>query len=373
MIMNSPSLTNNELGEECPVTTDCSLSDSNSAGKQSVTYKLLLLILPLFIWIFIFILVLYLGNTHLNKDSDLSDKIYMIVDETGPEVFINTPFENRFTEHLQAYTKKACDSQLILNDGEDVVVRYHEDIYSVKSKHETIDNLLRRMEIVPSPNDMIAINITGDSLIIHIDTRLSFQHEEITNTKYSTKIFSNPLLEKGERITIQNGVNGAKIDTYNDVYELGQIVETTLLDSKDSSSVAEIIEYGTLVKEVARDDIIAEVHPFHNKSGGYIVFASGDTMSYSKVTTCNATAYYGGYSTATGHPVGVGVIAVDPKVFPYGTRMFIQTPSGSWVYGIGTAWDCGGAVKGNIIDLWFETIEECTKWGRRDVTCYILN
>ena len=71
--------------------------------------------------------------------------------------------------------------------------------------------------------------------------------------------------------------------------------------------------------------------------------------------------------------MGIGTIAVDPKVIPYYTKMFIQTTNGSRVYGMGTALDCGGAVKGNIVDLWFPTYGDCRSWGRRNVTVYILD
>ena len=122
-----------------------------------------------------------------------------------------------------------------------------------------------------------------------------------------------------------------------------------------------------------RSDRIKEVVYNEDGVGGYLLFESGDTMTFSRVDTNSTTAYYGGTKTATGHATGIGVIAVDPKVYPYGTRMFIQTPSGSKVYGIGTAYDCGGAVKGHIVDVWFPTKEDCYGWGRRSCICYILD
>ena len=102
-------------------------------------------------------------------------------------------------------------------------------------------------------------------------------------------------------------------------------------------------------------------------------------MTYSKALTCSSTAYYSGgekgaaWTTAVGAKVGIGTIAVDPKVIPYYTKMFIQTTNGSRVYGMGTALDCGGAIKGNIVDLWFPTYGDCRSWGRRNVTVYILD
>ncbi len=59
-------------------------------------------------------------------------------------------------------------------------------------------------------------------------------------------------------------------------------------------------------------------------------------------------------------------------MIPYGTKMFIQTPSGGWVYGVAVARDCGGAVVGRIVDLWFADYDTCIKWGRRNVNVYFL-
>ena len=68
--------------------------------------------------------------------------------------------------------------------------------------------------------------------------------------------------------------------------------------------------------------------------------------------------------TASGLPVGPGIVAVDPTVIPLGTRLYIPG------YGKGIAADVGGGIKGNIIDLWFTT-SECATWGRRTVTITI--
>jgi 3D (Asp-Asp-Asp) domain-containing protein len=78
--------------------------------------------------------------------------------------------------------------------------------------------------------------------------------------------------------------------------------------------------------------------------------------------TVTATGYSLGGSTATGLPVGWGVVAVDPSVIPLGTRMTIPG------YGEGIAADTGGGVQGGTIDLWFPTQAQALAWGRRVVT-----
>lgn len=77
--------------------------------------------------------------------------------------------------------------------------------------------------------------------------------------------------------------------------------------------------------------------------------------------TVSATCYDLSGRTATGMPVGPGVVAVDPSVIPLGTKMYVPG------YGNGVAADVGGGIKGNTIDLWM-TPSHCAAWGRRTVT-----
>jgi 3D (Asp-Asp-Asp) domain-containing protein len=75
----------------------------------------------------------------------------------------------------------------------------------------------------------------------------------------------------------------------------------------------------------------------------------------------SATCYDLPGKTATGMPVGIGVVAVDPSVIPLGTRMYVPD------YGEAVAADVGSAIKGAIIDLWMPQAQ-CMAWGRRTVT-----
>jgi 3D (Asp-Asp-Asp) domain-containing protein len=84
--------------------------------------------------------------------------------------------------------------------------------------------------------------------------------------------------------------------------------------------------------------------------------ASGRTL------TVSSTGYSLPGHTATGIPVGWGVIAVDPAVIPLGTRLTVPG------YGEGVAADTGSAVRGATIDLWFPSLGQARAWGRRTVT-----
>ena len=86
-------------------------------------------------------------------------------------------------------------------------------------------------------------------------------------------------------------------------------------------------------------------------------------VSYgSRALTVSATGYSLQGSTASGLPVGWGVVAVDPSVIPLGTHMTIPG------YGEAVAADRGGSIVGDTIDLWFPTVAQANAWGRRTVT-----
>jgi 3D (Asp-Asp-Asp) domain-containing protein len=78
--------------------------------------------------------------------------------------------------------------------------------------------------------------------------------------------------------------------------------------------------------------------------------------------TVSATCYILRGTTASGLPVGPGIVAVDPTLIPLGTKLYIPG------YGKGVAADVGGGIKGAIIDLWYSTYAQCAQWGRRTVT-----
>ena len=302
-----------------------------------------------------------------------AEQIYLLVDEDGPRVIVNYPTWEEDTPMLRISPEDSGDAQLILQEGLTVTVRHGEEVITVESWKETVDNLLRRLEITPTAREMIAINITGEAPLIHISDELRYERTERTMSPYKTVSYANYTLPAGEYEIVQKGEPGYITDTYEDIYRMGRLVHSLLVDRQDDSAVTQIVEYGKLVYSQPNEARAVSAHPFADGSGGYLVFDDGHSMIYTQEVINNATAYYGGTSTATGHAVGKGVMAVDPKVYSYGTTMYVgKAGSAGLVYGTATAYDCGGAVKGNIIDVWYPTYADCARWGRRNVTGYIL-
>ncbi|MCR5834715.1 MAG: peptidoglycan-binding protein [Selenomonadaceae bacterium] len=99
---------------------------------------------------------------------------------------------------------------------------------------------------------------------------------------------------------------------------------------------------------------------------------STELPDYTKVIHVEATAYSSkqpGLSayTSTGVPCRRGVIAVDPKVIPLGTKVFIPG------YGYAVAADIGSAIRGSKIDVAFDSIDECRQFGRKKIKVYLVD
>lgn len=192
---------------------------------------------------------------------------------------------------------------------------------------------------------------------------------EAETVGYTTIKRLNTSLQAGETVTVREGIEGVKTVTYNVVYENGVEVSREAVQSVVlTNPVSKIVEYG--IENAVEID-----------AGSGYEARDKASLDYKYYIDCEATAYdlspeenggYGGQS-ATGVPLDKGVIAVDPRVIPLGSRVYIEAIDGSWSYGYAVAADTGGAIKGNRVDLCYRTQRECIQFGRRPCRVYILN
>jgi len=195
--------------------------------------------------------------------------------------------------------------------------------------------------------------------------------------EFETERIETEDLDLGTEEVATKGVEGRKEIsteiTYVNGKETGrEVIEEKIITEPEN----EVIHVGigkTIPVSIVEKTQAASV----NYSGGSI---SPDSLAYSQEFTMEATAYTAGYEstgknpgdpgygvTATGITAEHGIVAVDPKVIPLGTELYVEG------YGYCIAADTGSAIKGNKIDLFYESLEAALQFGRRDIKVYVLN
>lgn len=204
-------------------------------------------------------------------------------------------------------------------------------------------------EVTPSPDTAIE-----EGMNIKV-VRIKYEEERtIEPIDFEIETKKDKTLESGKTKVITEGIKGEK----------EQLVKIKYADGKE---VSRKVVSETVIKE-PKKQVVAK----GSKIEGPVVPSRGQ-IEAKRVMTCQATAYLPtGNKTATGtvprqgSNSNYGTIAVDPSVIPLGTKVYIEG------YGFAIAEDTGGAVKGNIIDLFMTSRSAAINWGRRSVKVYIL-
>ena len=196
--------------------------------------------------------------------------------------------------------------------------------------------------------------IDSDCTVI-VDTVEYLDVTETESIPYETVTEEVQTIPRGTTQVVTAGAVGEREVVYSVEYVNGvETSRTKQYDYVTSYPVNEVTLYGT---------------------GGVFYAPDGTAYSYSYYTTVRATYYnlYG--NTASGTPVGDGVIATDPSVFPLGTRMYVM--NSTFDMGVKTACDTGGGVTGNLIDIWMDASSpyyaQFAAQGVWEMTAYILD
>ena len=280
-----------------------------------------------------------------------------------------------FSSQLIYLGTRSGGYEITLAAGQTVSIRYEGATISVPAQEETISALLSRLHIEPSPLDMIAVDLSGPGTALTIASELTYYDRVVEAVPFDTVRVANPHLAQGTEQVTQAGSNGIRTAVYEVIWSGGEELSRQFVEEVDTTAVDQIVEYGTSVSTVAASDRIADVSKNADGSGT-LTFQSGATMTFSTAKAMTGTAYTAGHGgadacTATGTFARVGAVAVDKKVIPLGTRMYIVSNDGKVVYGMAVAEDTG--VRGNVVDLYYDTYRQCIEFGRRNCTVYILD
>ena len=223
-----------------------------------------------------------------------------------------------------------------------------EAVRTITGPSDDAEGALALAGVAVSPRDRVTAALREDGSVAITVERPVTTHEErvVELLPYDTVRQADPDLLLGEEWVVQAGVRGPLFARSRVVTDPDGSQRITALGTYVSQEpVTEVVAYGTRVAPTPQSSL---------------------SVTDDVLTHIDANADGGGTIAR------VGAIAVDPRVIPYGTRMFIVSADGSITYGVATAEDCGGKIKGNRIDLFFDTYEQCISFGVRSCDVYLL-
>lgn len=297
--------------------------------------------------------------TELVSYSDTVEELLEAEEITiSKKAYINVPLDSKLED----------DIEIIIRNPIPYSIEENGIAIEVSSIYKTVGEVLKDHKVQLGEKDYTVPAL--DEKIDPYDTiqifRVTEEVEVIESViPFQEQVVSNKNLDVGTTRIVQEGKNGLKQTHIRKTYVNGQLVS----------------------EEVEKEEVVQEpVNQIKEKGSRAIITTSRGSTRYKKAIVMTATAYdlsfestgkrpghphYG--LTASGTRARPGVVAVDPRVIPLGTKLYIQSLDGSKDYGFAVAEDTGGAIKGNKIDLFFETAEEVRRFGRRKVKVYILD
>ncbi len=276
------------------------------------------------------------------------------------------------------YTTHTLNGQprIMVQRGCSVTVDYYGDQITVTSSEESVGQLLTRLNIPLGENDVVSLPLdvmTEDGMQIAVKQVLRLQQVYTADIPHETTYCYDSNLPEGVETVLVEGMDGQVRCTASVTYVNGEETERTILSQDQiTASVTEIIAIGS-----GKEYTPADPDGIPIITDSTITLPTGEVLTYTHTMQARASAYTHtdagcDFYTSTLTHVRWGTVAVDPRYIPYGTRMFIITNDGSYVYGLAVAEDCGGAIKGDRIDLYMPTYAECMQFGRKDATIYFL-
>lgn len=279
---------------------------------------------------------------------------------------------------FDSYTTEALDGaeEITVRRAQTVTVRYHGEAFPVTTFGEAAGELLCRLDLEVGEDDVVSHALDTqvyDGMVLTVDRIVTLRQTYTVALPYDVTWCQDPSVPAGTESVLVAGRDGQLSRTAEVTYRNGQETERKILtESLITPAVTKIIAVGTgEVQESPAVDTMPRIED------GYIYLPTGEVLTYTGTDTVRATAYTHtdagcDMTTSTGTTVHWGTVAVDPRYIPYGTRMFIVSNDGAYVYGIAVAEDCGGDIKGDRMDLYMPTYGQCIQFGRRNCTIYYL-
>ena len=246
----------------------------------------------------------------------------------------------------------------------------------MKTYTNDVQEFLAEQSVKYDSDDIITLELDKKLVDGDVIEVTSVEQELVTEakeTKFTTNIVEDDSLLKGKTVVDTEGKAGENELVYKLTYHNGKQVSKVLVEENiKTEPINEVIKKGTKVEvaqvstsrgESSRDQETSSNNTDKKPSKKP---SSNNTVASSTMSVVS-TAYSINGTTATGTQTRWGVIAVDPSVIPYGTKVYIPEFGMTFI-----AEDCGGAIKGNKIDIYMPSIADAKQWGRRTISIQIV-
>ena len=298
----------------------------------------------------------------------------MALDEAGVDAEPDEYYTTQSEDGVYDITVTRDDAVTVMNCGEEM---------KVLIRDKTVGDLLNRAGVATGEGYLVSCPLTDkpvDGMTILVDHVVVNEEVYTVDVPFETSVVEDPYLPAGEEKLLSEGVVGQMLHTADVEYRNAREISRTVKDTREIRPVQNrVVAVGTgeLVGSSEQIPTVGKNAQLPLIGEDVIVLPTGEVLTYYAKDEFEATAYTmydAGCDTITACQTEVrwGVVAVDPTVVPYGTRMFVLNSDGSFVYGIATAEDCGSAIQGKELDLYMHTLEEAYDYGRHPVTVYFL-
>ena len=262
----------------------------------------------------------------------------------------------------------------------------------------TVAGALAKAGVTLGENDLCNYPLdteTVDGMKIVVD-RVTYETvTQIESIPFDVERIDSTVLYKGVEKTSRRGREGERTIVHLQKYINGELVSSEVVrDEVTKKPINKIVRVGTRAYPNLgiQDQLMGENFTTNGggsgatpnsaswratvKSDGTLIDHLGNPVAYQTMISGTATAYYTETvsGTATGRIAQYGVVAVNPKVIPYGTMMYICSPDGSIVYGYAVAGDTGGTLMAGSarVDLYYDNIQQCYWFGAKRMNLYIV-
>lgn len=292
--------------------------------------------------------------SYANTVEELLAKEGILLDK---DAYINVPLDTELEDNMN----------IIIKTPKPYVLAIGDKIWEANSVNVKVQDILKDLNIELGEKDYTSPELDnevfpGDNIQI---VRVQEAVEEVEETiPHDNIVNKSDKLDIGTTKVIQEGKDGLKNLKIKKVFENNKLISEKIIGEEIiNDPIPKITLKGTR-------NVVASTRGNTRYKKAITMTATAYDLSYESCGKRPGDKYYG--ITASGTKARPGVVAVDPRVIPLGTKLYIESLDGTKDYGFAVAEDTGGAIKNNKIDLFFSTAAEVKKFGRRKVKVYIL-